>query len=227
MILSLYIGAKPEQIEGDAGREVHCTKVRVRTVSNKTKGPRRLRALAFVASPRPTNSTTGAITWVSARLKVAQCSKKLAGRFYKTIEDMRNYFKQKGAWSKAAPSKLGFQVKHSSGWLHLLYFYVTKVTKPTIAEIGLPFLIAQVFVQAGELEKLRHLMGTEMRTANGVIVGRTANEPASWNKNLILAYEYVGNLNNCFAGSAVETAHWQTCLRARRCCCSRASHTVN
>jgi hypothetical protein len=131
--------------------------------------------------------------------------REVADGFYDATKDMRTYFEKMGAQCKADPSRLGLQVKHPSNWLHLLYFYVSKVTKPAVAGVEPPFFIARFFVQTTELAQLQHLRETDIPAESGLIVGRAMNERATWNRELILSYECVGNLNNYIAESAVET----------------------
>lgn len=130
----------------------------------------------------------------------------VAEKFYEATMDMRSYFSQQfGAHCQADPSRLGFQVKHPRNWLHLLYFYVSKVAKPTVVGIEPPYLIARVFVQEVELDRVKHLGENDIHTEDGLILGRTSKELAAWDKNLVLSYECIGNLKNYLTGNTAET----------------------
>lgn len=129
----------------------------------------------------------------------------VAEGFYETTNAMRSYFTQMGALCKSDPSRLGFQVQHPHNWLHLLYFYVSKVTKPIAVGIEPPYLIARLFVQKTDLEHVKHLEANDIPTEDGLIVGRVKNEIATWNKNLVLRYEYLGSLKNHLAWNTAET----------------------
>ncbi len=130
----------------------------------------------------------------------------VAEKFYEATMDMRKYFSQQlGAQCQADPSRLGIQVKHPRNWLHLLYFYVSKVAKPIVAGIEPPYLIARVFVQEVELGRVKYLAASEIHAEDGLIIGRTTNESAPWDKNLALSYECIGSLENYLTGNSAET----------------------
>jgi hypothetical protein len=128
----------------------------------------------------------------------------VATGFYDATSEMRAYFKTLGGTSKADPSRRGVQVSHPRDWLQLLYIQATKVAKPPPGNVEPPFLLARVFVQSSELPKLRALTPAVIASTHGTIVGRPRNEQASWDKALVLSYEFVANLHEYIADSATE-----------------------
>lgn len=132
--------------------------------------------------------------------------KSVAEKFYEATMDMRSYFgKQLGAQCKADPSKLGFQVKYPTTWLHLLYFDVSKVAKPPPVGMESPFLRASVFVKDADSRHTDQLEEAEIQTEDGLILGRAKNSPARWGENLVWRYEVLGSLNDYLTGSTTET----------------------
>lgn len=131
-------------------------------------------------------------------------SRIVADGFYEATKELRSYFTQMGAQCQADPSRLGCQVKYPINWLHLLYFYVSKVAKPTALGVEPPYLIARVFIRKAEVGHIMHLGTEDICTADGLIVGRALDEIATWDKSLTLRYEYIGSLKNYLVGNPNE-----------------------
>ncbi len=125
--------------------------------------------------------------------------------FQEITKNLKDHFKKTfGATCKGDGGKLGVQIQHPTPWLHLIYIYVSKTTKPFEADISGPFIAARIFINKAEQVRLAKFNGRKeiLNTPMGLIVGRQVKEPVSWNKELELAYEYVANLNDYLTDDA-------------------------
>jgi hypothetical protein len=130
-----------------------------------------------------------------------------AAAFQSLTKDLKVHFKGLGATCKGDGGKLGVQIQHPNRWLHLLYIYVSKTTKPFETEVDGPFLSARIFLSKGQAIKLAKFKERkdQINIRQGLIVGREVNEGASWNKDLELAYEYVSSLEGYLTNDASQT----------------------
>jgi hypothetical protein len=130
----------------------------------------------------------------------------VAEQFFEATMDMRSYFSDElGAQCQADPSRLGLQVKYPAKWLHLLYFQVSKTTKPPLLGVEPPYLIVRVIMNEVDSEHIERLLDTTFRSADTLISGRTKNEPAGWGTNLVLRYEYHVSLDSLLTTKTVDT----------------------
>jgi hypothetical protein len=132
--------------------------------------------------------------------------KDVAASFQALTKPLKDYFKSFGAVSKGDAGKLGVQVQHPTQWLHLLYFYVSKTTKPFEPELKGPFIAARVFINKTQGECLARFQGRKdhLETRHGPVVGRPVKETA-YSKGVELAYEYVAPLSNYLTNNELDT----------------------
>jgi hypothetical protein len=130
-----------------------------------------------------------------------------AAAFQETTKALKNHFKAPGTICKKDSSNLAVQIQRPTSWLHLLYIYVSKTTKPFAHGISSPFIAARIFMRKDDVLRLARFRGRKdtLRTKHGLILGRQVKEAVSWNKELELAYEYVGSLNDYLTDDASET----------------------
>ena len=130
--------------------------------------------------------------------------------FQEVAKNLKDHFKKNfGATCKSDSGKLGVQIQHPTPWLHLIYIYVSKTTKPFEADVSGPFITANIYINKAEKARLAKFNGRKeiLNTPMGLVVGRQVKESASWNKELELAYQYVANLNGYLIDDASVTAN--------------------
>ena len=132
-------------------------------------------------------------------------SDSVAESFYELTREMRSYFESLGGNCKVDPYRRGFQIKFPNDWIHLLYISLDKVAKPATPGIDSPFLTARIYVRKNELGRIGFIDDQEIASPIGRLIGRSRNEPARWDKDLVLGYEFVGSLNSLIGQTPVET----------------------
>lgn len=127
----------------------------------------------------------------------------VAASFQAMTKPMKEYFKQLGAVCKGDAGKLGVQIQRPTDWLHLMYVYVSKTSKPYEPGLQAPFIAARIFIYKKDSAQLDRFRGQRVlwETNQGRIVGRPVQEAVSWNKEVELAYEYVSPLSGYLAES--------------------------
>lgn len=129
----------------------------------------------------------------------------VAESFYELTREMRSYFESLGGNCKVDPYRRGFQIKFPNDWIHLLYISLDKVAKPLTPGIDSPYLTARIYVRKNDFEKIGFIDDQEIVTPIGRLIGRSKNEPARWNNDLVLGYEFVGSLNSVIGQTPIET----------------------
>ena len=67
--------------------------------------------------------------------------------FQEITKNLKDHFKKTfGATCKGDGGKLGVQIQHPTPWLHLIYIYVSKTTKPFESDVSGPFIAARIFI---------------------------------------------------------------------------------
>lgn len=136
--------------------------------------------------------------------------KQVATAFQDLTINLRDYFRNiSGAICKGDPNKLGVQIQRPTPWLHLIYIYVSKTTRPLEVDINGPFIAARIFLNKAESVRAAkfHDRRNTLNTKNGVILGRQVKESVAWNKELELVYEYVAHLNEYLTDDALDSSN--------------------
>lgn len=133
----------------------------------------------------------------------------VAAAFQETTKALKAHFKARGAVCKKDSSNLAVQIQHPTPWLHLLYIYASKTTKPFAHGVPSPYIAARIFMRKDDSLKLSRFKNRtdKLVTQHGWILGRQVKEAVSWNKELELAYEYVGSLKGYLTNNAMETGN--------------------